>query len=135
MEGLKENQLRDPSYCSLSPSNLEKLCVISGPGRQGGVRPCSPFWRFQSCIALFVSVYMEGREDDMQDLPLPGAIKCSLHFAARKVFVHFPTEDVRAVRFWMEWPCPYLAPEQYWKRNTNLLLSRQKLVPERASMV
>lgn len=36
----------------------------------------------------------------MWDLLLSGAIKCSPHFAARKVFMHLPIKDVGALSFW-----------------------------------
>lgn len=53
----KGKPVRDPSYCSISPSNLEKLDVVSTLGGQRGVRP---LWRFQSYISLLLSMYIEG---------------------------------------------------------------------------
>lgn len=94
----KGKPVRDPSYCSLSPSNLEKLYVVSTPEGQGAVMLCSlevPVLHFTVCVCVHGGV-----RGCYVGSPAPCAIKCSPHFAARKVFVHLPTKDVRAVRFW-----------------------------------
>lgn len=93
----RENQLGIPVTVLFLPQ-IWRSCMWSHPLGSRGVSGHTvhlevPVLHFTVCVRVPGGV--RG-----QYVGSPGAMKCSPHFAARRVFMYLPAKDVRAARFW-----------------------------------